>query len=103
MASGLPCVGSRVGGISETIVDNVTGLLVPPADTAALAGAVGRLTDDADLRRRMGAAARDVARERFTWPVLAGQVAAVYQEVLGTKASDVHPGLCSDPLSKASH
>jgi glycosyltransferase involved in cell wall biosynthesis len=103
MASGLPCVGSRVGGISETIVDNVTGLLVPPADTAALAGAVGRLTDDADLRRRMGVAARDVARERFTWPVLAGQVAAVYQEVLGTTASDVHPGLCSDPLSKASH
>jgi glycosyltransferase involved in cell wall biosynthesis len=103
MASGLPCVGSRVGGISETVVDNITGLLVAPGDTAALADAIGRLTDDASLRKRMGAAAREVARERFTWPVLAGQVAAVYREVLGAKAPDVHPGLHPDPLSKPSH
>jgi glycosyltransferase involved in cell wall biosynthesis len=103
MASGLPCVGSRVGGISETIVDDVTGLLVPPGNTAALAEAVGRLADDPALRQRMGSAAHEVARERFTWPVLAGQVAAVYREVLGAKASDVHPGLHPDTVSKPSH
>jgi glycosyltransferase involved in cell wall biosynthesis len=81
MASGLACVGSRVGGISETILDGKTGLLVPPADEVALAGAVGRLVDDADSRRRMGEAGRGMARERFRWPVLAGQVAQVYREV----------------------
>jgi glycosyltransferase involved in cell wall biosynthesis len=103
MASGLPCVGSRVGGISETIIDNVTGLLVPPGDTAALADAVGRLAEDATLRQRMGAAARDVARERFTWPVLAGQVAAVYREVLGANIPHAHPGIPPDAVSKPSH
>jgi glycosyltransferase involved in cell wall biosynthesis len=85
MASGLACVGSRVGGISETIEDGVTGLLVPPGDGAALAAAVGGLIDDVGRRRAMGEAGKRVARERFTWPVLAGQVAGVYREVLGTE------------------
>lgn len=93
MASGLACVGSRVGGITETIEDGVTGLLVPPADPAALAGAIGGLIDDVDRRRGMGEAGRRVARERFTWPVLAGQVASVYREVLGVEGSSRLEGL----------
>src|SRR5439155_3036946 len=71
MASGLPCVGSRVGGIAETIVDGATGFLVPPGDRSELVGAIGRLMDDVELREQMGAAAKMVAGERFTWPVLA--------------------------------
>jgi glycosyltransferase involved in cell wall biosynthesis len=78
MASGLPCVGSRVGGIAETIIDGATGFLVPPSDRSELVRAIGRLIDDAELRKRMGAAARKVAGERFTWPVLAKQVVQVY-------------------------
>jgi glycosyltransferase involved in cell wall biosynthesis len=81
MASGLACVGSAVGGIPETIVDGVTGLLVPPGDAELLAGAVNRLLDDPDTRQRMGEAGRASARERFTWPVLAGSVASVYREL----------------------
>ena len=81
MASGLACVGSAVGGIPETIVDGVTGLLVPPGDPEALAAAVSKLLDDTETRHRMSDAARIVARERFTWPVLAGSVAAVYREL----------------------
>jgi glycosyltransferase involved in cell wall biosynthesis len=86
MASGLAVVGSRVGGIPETIVDGVTGLLVPPADVPALAAAVARLLEDAELRRRMGAAGRAIVRQRFAWPVLAEQVAGVYREVLAARA-----------------
>jgi glycosyltransferase involved in cell wall biosynthesis len=93
MASGLACVGSRVGGITETIEDGVTGLLVPPGDGAALAGAVGGLIDDAGRRSGMGEAGRRVARERFTWPVLAGQVAEVYREVLSTEDLSHSKGL----------
>ena len=85
MASGLACVGSRVGGITETIADGETGLLVPPGDETTLAGAIGHLLDEADARRRMGEAARRVGRERFTWRVLSGQVAGVYREVLAAK------------------
>lgn len=81
MASGLPCVGSRVGGIAETISDGETGFLVPPGDIEELSGAVGRLADDANLRGRMGEAGRRLAQERFRWGVLAGEVASVYREV----------------------
>jgi glycosyltransferase involved in cell wall biosynthesis len=82
MASGLPCVGSAVCGIPETIVDVVTGLLVPPGDPEKLAAAVNMLLDDLETRHRMSDAARIVARERFTWPVLAASVASVYRELV---------------------
>jgi glycosyltransferase involved in cell wall biosynthesis len=82
MASGLPCVGSAVGGIPETIVDGVTGLLVPPGDPEKLAAAVNMLLDDLETRHRMSDAARIVARERFTWPVLAASVASAYRELV---------------------
>lgn len=82
MATGLPCIGSRVGGITETIGDGETGLLVPPGDAPAVSHAIGQLLDDANMRRRMGDAARQVARERFTWRVLAQQVSDIYRDVL---------------------
>jgi glycosyltransferase involved in cell wall biosynthesis len=81
MASGLACVGSRVGGIPETIKEGETGLLVSPGNEAELADAVGRLIDDGELRKQFGEAARRMAKERFRWPVLAGEVAWVYSEI----------------------
>jgi len=65
MASGLPVVASRVGGIPEVVSEGETGLLVPPGDAGALAGAIDRLVDSPRLRRRLGAAARKRAVERF--------------------------------------
>ena len=65
MAAGLPVVASDVGGVPELVVDGVTGLLVPPGDPAALAAALERLLADAALRRRLGAAGRERAEERF--------------------------------------
>ena len=59
MACGVPCVSFDCApGIREIIADGADGLVVPPRDTAALAGAICRLIEDADLRQRMGAAAR---------------------------------------------
>jgi glycosyltransferase involved in cell wall biosynthesis len=64
MASGLPAVSTRLSGIPELVDDGQTGLLVPPADAAALADALERLARDPELRRRMGAAGRaKVVRE----------------------------------------
>jgi glycosyltransferase involved in cell wall biosynthesis len=65
MAAGLPVVASRVGGVPELMVDGETGLLVPTGDPDLLAAAVGRLLDDATLRRRLGEAGRARVRERF--------------------------------------
>ncbi len=93
MASGLTVVGSRVGGIPETIIDGVTGLLVPPNDSAALAEAVASLLDDSQGRAGMGTAARMHVQQRFAWPTLADEVADVYDEVLARRRRATSPTL----------
>lgn len=69
LASGLPVVGSRVGGIPEQVIAHGpldhTGLLVPPADPGALAAAITRLLDDPRERGAIGDAAARDARTRF--------------------------------------
>jgi glycosyltransferase involved in cell wall biosynthesis len=66
MAAGLPVVATDVGGIPELVADGETGLLVPPGDADALAAALQRLVADAELRRRLGDAARARVEERFS-------------------------------------
>ena len=65
MLCGLPVVAADVRGPAEQVVPEVTGLLVPPGDTPALAAALRRLAADAALRERMGAAGRQRAVERY--------------------------------------
>jgi len=60
-AHGLPVVAHDVGGVSEAVVDGVTGLLVPPNRPVQLAAAFEKLIHDPALRRRLGAAGRDWA------------------------------------------
>ena len=67
MAHGRPVVATGVGGLRDLVVDGETGLVVPPGDVAALRAALERLLGDPDLRRRLGDAARERARERFSW------------------------------------
>jgi glycosyltransferase involved in cell wall biosynthesis len=65
MAAGLPLVASRIGGIPETVHDEVSGLLVAPGDAEGLARAVIRLAQNSSLRRRIGQAGRAKARQHF--------------------------------------
>ena len=58
MASGVPCVTTRITGIPELIRSDDEGLLVAPSDAEALAAAIARLIDDPALRARIAAAAR---------------------------------------------
>jgi glycosyltransferase involved in cell wall biosynthesis len=60
MAHGVPVVASAVGGV-ESLLGSGAGIVVPPRDDQALAVALQRLIEDADLRRRMGAKGRDIA------------------------------------------
>jgi glycosyltransferase involved in cell wall biosynthesis len=69
MAYGRPVVASAVGGLVDAVEHGVTGLLVPPRDPAALRSAIERLFADPELRRRLGQAARERARERWSWDV----------------------------------
>jgi glycosyltransferase involved in cell wall biosynthesis len=62
---GIPTVGTSIVGLRDSVVDGVTGLLVPPKDWKALAEALARVTGDAALRKRLGEAARARALEHF--------------------------------------
>jgi len=66
IAHGLPVIGTTAGAIPETVPDGA-GILVPPDDVAALAGALRRLVSDADARRRCAATARAAAAALPTW------------------------------------
>lgn len=76
MALGLPVIGTSIGGVSDLIIDNQSGLLIPPGDPAALARAVSRLAGDLALRRRLGQAARSTVLRDLT-PERAGQALGV--------------------------
>ena len=74
MAFGLPVVGWRAGNLPYLADHEREGLLVEPGDLRGLAAALQRLADDADLRARLGAAARQRALSRPTWDEVAGAV-----------------------------
>ena len=65
MASGVPVVGTNVGGVSELIEHGVTGLVVPPADEASLKLAINRYINDPDLRQQVRLAARMSVEKHF--------------------------------------
>lgn len=81
-ASGLPVIGTDVPGITE-LVDGGTGLIVPPADPTSLADAMRTLAADAELRRRLGGAARARAAALYADDALA----AVLEETYGCTAA----------------
>lgn len=66
MAAGCPIVVTAVGGNTELIEHEVTGLVVPPDDESALRAAIRRLLDDRPLANRLGAAAQQRAREQYS-------------------------------------
>ena len=82
MARGRPVVASGVGGVDSVVEDGETGLIVPPADSAALAESVARLLADPAAARRMGEAGRAVVRERFGVARMVSETAELYRTVL---------------------
>ena len=82
MAHGRPVVATRAGGLADAVEDGVTGLLVPPADVAALREAIERLLEDSALRSELGANARAYAEENYSWALAAGSLLAAYADAL---------------------
>ena len=66
MATGLPVVSTRVGGIPEMVIDNQTGFLVQPEDAVALAGAIEKVTNDRSLGQTLGRAGYEHAQKLFS-------------------------------------
>jgi glycosyltransferase involved in cell wall biosynthesis len=81
MAWGRPVVASAVGGLLDAVDHERTGLLVPPGDVEALRAALQRLLADAELRARLGAAARDRARSEFSHEVATARLLDLYGRI----------------------
>lgn len=79
MAAGLPLVCTRAGGLADVVRDGENGVAIAAGDAAALAQALGRLLDDAPLRRRLGSAARRDAVERFSLDAVLERYVAVVE------------------------
>jgi glycosyltransferase involved in cell wall biosynthesis len=90
MAASRPIVATTAGGIPEIVEDGVNGLLVPPRDQQALADAVVRALNDADLRRRMGEAGFARVNERFTVERMVAETAAAYESVVKSQRSTLN-------------
>jgi glycosyltransferase involved in cell wall biosynthesis len=87
MACEVPVVSTTAGALPEVVGrDGTAGLLVEPGSAPALAEAIGRLLDDAVLRREMGIAGRARVESLFTWRRAAERTVASYREILHTRA-----------------
>ena len=82
MATGLPLIGTRVGGIPTLIQEGESGLLVEPGNPEALGQALRTLVENPDQRRSMGIAARKRAVDHFAWSHIASLTRDIYRQRL---------------------
>jgi len=82
MACGVPVVASRVGGLSYTVLDGESGILVPEGDAEALANTIRDLIERPGWRAQMGARASRRA-QRFSWPGVVDGLMVLFEELLG--------------------
>jgi glycosyltransferase involved in cell wall biosynthesis len=84
MAAGKAVVATEVGGLTESVVDGVTGLLVQPRDPAGLASAIARLARSYSLAEGMGKHGRERVRRQFSLENMASQNESYYYELLAS-------------------
>ena len=96
----MPVIASGIDGFRQVVTHDRDGMLVPPGETEALAGALASLLDDAPRRRRLAEAGRRTA-QRYDWSHVVDTVLDVYTEArersrANTVAAGVHesvPGM----------
>ncbi|MBA2683406.1 MAG: glycosyltransferase [Gemmatimonadaceae bacterium] len=83
IAAGLPVIGSNIGAIPELVENGANGILVPPGDANAIAGAIRELGDDDARRTSIVARNRARAEAMLSWDTAADRYLALYAELLG--------------------
>ena len=78
---GVPAIASRIYGVIDAVEDGVTGILHEPSDSRALSDAMLRLAEDAELRSRMGTAARERAAAKFSTTRVTSALAGMYRDL----------------------
>lgn len=86
MASGVPCVTTRITGIPELIRDGIDGLLVTPSDVQELVDRLLALQDDPDLRRELGEAGRRRVTQAYNLPLNVARLGDIFSARLESEA-----------------
>ena len=82
MACGVPVVVTAVGGLVDAVVDDQSGVRVPPRDPRAIGAALRALLLNATRRRTLGAAGQERIRARYSWDRVAAELLQVYADVI---------------------
>jgi glycosyltransferase involved in cell wall biosynthesis len=90
MAAGLAVVASDEGGPAEIVTDDCDGLLVPPQDVGALADALRRVSEDGELRERLGENAR-VTAKKYGSDVIAARMLVIYERLAERRCRPLTP------------
>ncbi len=86
LAVGIPVIAANSGAVSEIVDDNQSGLLINPANTDELSGALARLIADSDLRNRFGEYGKQQVAELYNWKENLTAMERVYHDLLKTKS-----------------
>lgn len=81
MAAAKPIVATPVGGVTDAVTPDVTGILVPVDDPVSLANALRKLEADASLRHRLGQAGREAVRSRFHREIVIEKLSTLYERL----------------------
>jgi glycosyltransferase involved in cell wall biosynthesis len=84
-ATGCPVVASRIGGLLDTVIQGVTGRLVPPGDVPALAAAIGTMLDDPGLANRMGVEGHRLIQSNFRLSMHLDRLETVYSHSMAPR------------------
>ncbi len=82
MASGIPVIASKFGGINTVLTHEKDGLLIDPKNEEEFAGSMIRLLEDVDFRDRLGIEASKLIRENFSWEAIADRHINFYKKYL---------------------
>jgi glycosyltransferase involved in cell wall biosynthesis len=82
MAAGKPVIATNVGGSPEMVVNDITGYLVPPADSSAMAGAITALLQEPDKAKAMGAAGKRLVEEKFSLRAMVHSYENLYKSLI---------------------
>ena len=88
MASARPLVATTVGEVPQLVTNEQTGLLVAPENADALAAAILRMLQNAELRTRLGAAARKLIEDEYSADRMTAEYMRVYEAAVATKRGE---------------
>jgi len=78
---GRPVIATNVGGLPEVVVDEKSGLLIPPKDIASLAAAILRILNEPEIAKQMGKFSKNLSETKFSWGPIAQKILGVYQNL----------------------